>query len=106
MHGHLKPAIFSYSTVEPEHFFPQRGFLGGQKNPIFRYSNPSGHDLFFSRIFTDIPVIIEIRKLYRLKLIFLPNTGIFVQGHSKPAIFSYSSIEIEKKFSQGGFLEG
>jgi len=106
MHGHLKPAIFSYSTVEPEHFFPQRGFLRGQKNPIFRYSNPSGHDLFFSRIFTDIPVIIEIRKLYRLKLIFLPNTGIFVQGHSKPAIFSYSSIEIEKKFSQGDFLEG
>ena len=39
-------------------------------------------------------------------LIFLSNTGIFVQGHSKPGIFSYSSIEIENFFSLGGFFGG
>ena len=35
--------------------------------------------------------------------IFHPNTGIFVQGHSKPAIFSYFRIEIEKFSNKGVF---
>ena len=39
-------------------------------------------------------------------LIFQPNTGIFMHGHLKPAIISYSSIETEKIFSQGGCFWG
>ena len=107
VHGHQKPAIFSYfggskiynfrifKPVSRPYFLMGRAKISkhthfqthlGTKYQKLKFYRPS-HDLFFSRIFTGFLQY------------FLLNTGIFVHGHSKPAIFSYSSIETKKMFS-------